>query len=224
MLHIRKSSPCIAPWSQSWPQGVTSDPREHWLREDLAPYGIQMSHSHQRSKGRPQLTTTGHSCAYSCSSPLYLHLGPEATSRYNKTLLWNTCFLKTWYFCNTNHDSPDIYISVQFSRSVVSDSLPPHELQHSRLPCPSPTSKAYSNSCPLSQWCHPTISSFIIPFSSCLQSFPASGSFPMNQFLASGGQRIEASASVLPVNIQDWFPLGWTGLISLQSKGLWKWG
>ena len=102
--------------------------------------------------------------------------------------------------------------SVQFSHSVVSDSLPPHGLQRSRPLCPSPAPRVYPNSCPLSQWCHPTISSFVVPFSSCLQSFPASGVFPMNQFFASGGQSIGASAStsVLPMNIQDWFPLGWT--------------
>ena len=112
--------------------------------------------------------------------------------------------------------------SVLFSRSVVSDSLWPHELQHARLPCPSSTPRAYSNSCSLSQWCHPTISSSVIPFSLCLQSFPASGSFPMSQFFASGGQRIglSASSSILPMNIQDWFPWGWTGWISLQSKEL----
>ena len=112
--------------------------------------------------------------------------------------------------------------SVQFSCSVMSDSLWPHGLQHARFPCPSPTPRAYSNSYPSSWWCHPTISSYAIPFSSCLQSFPASGSFPMSQFFTSGGQNIEvsASASVLPMNIQDWFPLGWTGWISLLSKGL----
>ena len=109
---------------------------------------------------------------------------------------------------------------LQFSFSVVSDSLWPHGLQGARLPCPSPTPGACSNSCPLSQWCHPTILSFVIPFSSCLQSFPASGSFPVSQFFASGGQSIGASASVLSINIQDWFLLGLTGLISLQSKGL----
>ena len=110
----------------------------------------------------------------------------------------------------------------QFSCSVVSDSLWPHGLQHAKLSCPSPTPGACSNSCPLSQWCNPTISSSVIPFSSCFQSFPAPGSFPMSQFFASGGQSIgaSASASVLPMNIQDWFPLGWTGWISLQSKGL----
>ena len=111
--------------------------------------------------------------------------------------------------------------SIQFSRSVTSNSLWPHGLQHARPPCPSPTPGACSNSCPSSQWCHPTISSSVVPFSSCLQSFPASGSFPMSQLFASGGQSVgvSASASVLPMNIQDWFPLGWTGLI-LQSKGL----
>ena len=113
-------------------------------------------------------------------------------------------------------------LSVQFSCSVMSDSLWPHGLQHNRPPCPSPTPGACSNSCPLRQWCHPTISSSVVPFSSCLQSFPASRSFPKSWFFSSGDQSIEvsASASVLPANIQDWFPLGWTGWISLQSKGL----
>ena len=115
----------------------------------------------------------------------------------------------------------EIFTSVQFSRSVVSDSLQPHGLQHTRLPCPSATPGAYTNSTPSSQWCHQTISSSVIPFSS-LQFFPASGSFPMSQFFASGGQSIgtSASLSVLPMNIQDWFSLWWTGWISLQSKGL----
>ena len=114
--------------------------------------------------------------------------------------------------------------SVQFSGSVVSDSLQPRGLQQARLPCPLPTSRACSNSCPLSQWCHPTISSSVISFSSYLQSFPASGSFQMSQFFASGGQSngASASASILPMNIQDWFPLGWTGWTSLQSKGFSK--
>ena len=116
-------------------------------------------------------------------------------------------------------DSMDMLLS---SPSVVSNSLQSHGLQHTRSPCPSPASGVYSNSCSLSQWCHPTITSSVVPFSSCLQSFPASGTFLMSQFFASGGQSIGASASssVLPMNIQDWFPLGWTGLISLQSKGL----
>ena len=112
--------------------------------------------------------------------------------------------------------------SVRFSCSVVSDSFRPHELQHARPPCPSPTPGVYSDSCPLSSWCHPTISSSVVPYSSRLQSFPASGSFQMSQFFTSGGQSIgvSASTSVFPMNIQDWFPLGWTGWISLQSKGL----
>ena len=110
---------------------------------------------------------------------------------------------------------------VQFS-SVVSDSLWPHEPQHARPPCPSPTPGVYWNSCPLSQWCHLTISSCVIPFSSCLQSFTESGSFQMSQLFTSGGQSIgvSTSTSVLPMNTQDWSPLGWTGWISLQSKGL----
>ena len=100
----------------------------------------------------------------------------------------------------------------------------PYGLQHTRLPCPSPSPRACSNSCPLSRWCHPTISSFVIPFSSCLQSFPASGSFQMSQLFKLGGQsiRVSASTSVLPMIIQDWFPLGWIGWISLQFKGLSK--
>ena len=112
--------------------------------------------------------------------------------------------------------------SVQFGGSVMSDSLWPHGLQHNSLPCPSPTPKACSNSCPLSQGCHPTISSFVVAFFSCLQTFPAPGSFPMSQFFALGGQsiRVSASASDLPMNIQAWFPLGLTGWISLRSKGL----
>ena len=114
------------------------------------------------------------------------------------------------------------HISVQFSCSVMSDYLWPHGLQNARLPSTSPTPGACSNSCPSSWWCLPTISSSVIPFSSCLQSFPASGSFQMSQFFASGGQSIgvSASASVLPMNIQHWFHLGWTGWISWQSKGL----
>ena len=111
--------------------------------------------------------------------------------------------------------------SVRFSCSVVSDYLRPNGLQHARPPCPSPTPGVYSNLSPLSQWCHPTISFSVIPFSFRLQSFPASGYFQMSQFFASGGQRIgiTASVKVLPMNILDWFPLGWTGLI-LQSKTL----
>ena len=112
--------------------------------------------------------------------------------------------------------------SVQFSHSIVYNALWPHGLQLARFPCPSPTPGACSNSCRWSLWCHPTISSSVIPFSSCLQPFPASGSFPKSQFFTPGGQSIvaSASASVLPMNIQDWFPWGWTDWISMQSKGL----
>ena len=112
--------------------------------------------------------------------------------------------------------------SVQFSRTVLSDSLKPHESQHARPPCPSPTLRVHSNSCPSSRWCHLDISSSVVPFSSCPQSLPASESFPMSQLFAWGGQStgVSASASVLPINTQDWSPLRWTGWISLQSKGL----
>ena len=116
-----------------------------------------------------------------------------------------------------------IYISsVQFSLSVLSDSLWPHEPHHTRPPCPSPTPGVYLNPCPSSRWCHPTITSSVVPFSSCPQSLPAAGSFQMSQLFASGGQTIgvSASTSVLPVSTQDWSPLGWTGWISLQSKRL----
>ena len=112
--------------------------------------------------------------------------------------------------------------SVQFSSSVVSNSLRPHESQHTRPPYPSPAPRVHPDSCALSWWCHPTISSSVVPFSSCPLSFPASGSFQKSQLFASGDQSIEvlALASVLPMNAQDWSPLGWTGWISLQSKGL----
>ena len=116
-----------------------------------------------------------------------------------------------------------LWKKVQFSCSVMSNSLQPHGLQYSRLPCPSPTPRIYPNSCPLSRWCHPTISSSVIPFSSCLQSFPESVSFPVSPFFASTTSKssgVSASVSVLPMNIQDWFPLGLTGWIPLQSKGL----
>ena len=114
------------------------------------------------------------------------------------------------------------FSSVQFSRSVVSNSLRPHEPQHARPPCPSPTPRVHPNPCPLSRWCHPTISSSVIPFSSCPQSSSASGSLQMSQHFASGGQStgVSALASVLPMNPQDRSPLGWTGWITLQSKGL----
>ena len=118
--------------------------------------------------------------------------------------------------------SPDQFSSVQFSRSVMSNSLRPHELQHARPPCPSPMPRVHPNSCPSSRWCLPAISSSVVPFSSCPQSLPASESFPMSQLFTWDGQSIGVSAlaSVLPMNTQDWYPLEWTGCISLQSKGL----
>ena len=144
----------------------------------------------------------------------------DVASPYNGILFSNK---KEWRIDTLQHEwTLKTSSSVQFSCSVMSDSLWPPGLQHARLPCPSPTPRAYSNSCPLSRWCHPTISSSVVPFSSLLQSFPASGSFPMSQFFALGGGQsigVSASASVLSMNIQDWFPSGLTGLISLQSKG-----
>ena len=130
-------------------------------------------------------------------------------------------FAKAMKHCNFSRTFRH-FSSAQFSCSVLSNSLQSHEPQHARPPCPSPTPGAYSNSCPSSRWCHPAISSSVVPFSSCPQSLPASGSFPMSQLIASDGQSIgvSASASVLPMNTQDWSPLGWTGWTSLQSKGL----
>ena len=116
----------------------------------------------------------------------------------------------------------ELLSSVQFSHSVMSDSLRPHELQHTRPPCPSPTPRVHPNSCPSSRWCHLAISSSVIPFSSCPQSLPASGSFPMSQLFAWGGQSIgvSASASILPMNTQDWSPLGWTAAAAAAVKSL----
>ena len=129
-----------------------------------------------------------------------------------------------WAIMYYSCDVGTMHHSVQSVSSVAQSFLTlwPHEKQHTRSPCPSPTPGVYPNICPLSRWCHPTIESSIVPFFSCLQSFPASGSFQMSQFFTSGGQSIgfSASTSVLPVNTQDWSPLGWTGRISLQSKGL----
>ena len=141
----------------------------------------------------------------------FLYLGKKIVgARKHVISLLISVFLRTFH------------VTVQFSHSVVSDSLWPHSLQHTRLPCPSPSPGVCGDSCPLSRWYHPNISSSIVPFSSCLQSFPASGSFPMSQFFTSGGQSIgvSASASVPPMNIKDWFPLGLTSLISLQSMSL----
>ena len=152
------------------------------------------------------------SVTFSKSRTFILSSHPELTgfSRANS--------LKTKFTRN----QPMLFSSVQFSCSVVSDSLPPRELQHSRSPCPSPTPGVYPDSCPLSRWCYLTISCSVIPFFSHSQSFPASGSFQMSQIFASGGQSIgvSPSTSVLPMNAQDWSPIGWTGWTSLQSKGL----
>ena len=155
-----------------------------------------------------------------CPCGLHLHL----------TDMMAECFLPVDsdskpLFCETfeiHFEEVSFPLSVQFSRSVLSDSLRPHESQHARPPCPSPTPGVYSNSRPSSLWCHPAISSSVGPFSSCPQSFLASGSFPTSQLFTWGGQRTgaSASASVLPMNTQDWSPLGWTGWMSLQSKGL----
>ena len=142
----------------------------------------------------------------------------------HSAIIWQNQDLNLLNFCQESASSSlvGIFSSVQFSRSVVSDSLWPHELQHARPPCPSLTPGVHSDSCPSSWWCHTAISSSVVPFSSCPQSLPASGSFPMSQLFTSGGQSIGVSAlaSGLPKNTQDWSPLGWTGWISLQSKGL----
>ena len=129
----------------------------------------------------------------------------------------NSCALSWWCYLTIREINHYPFSSVQFSRSVVSNSLRPHEPQHARPPCPSPTPWVHPNPCPSSRWCHPIISSSVVPFSSCSQSFPASGSFQMSQLFASGGQSIgvSASTSVLPMNTQDRSPLGWTGWISL---------
>ena len=145
-------------------------------------------------------------------------LGKQAFCVFDKKNKW----WWQWYRKQGRREKFRKWVSGQFSSSVVSNSLQLHGLQHARPPCPSPAPRTYSNSCPSSQWGHPTISSSVIPFSAHLQSFPASGSFPVSQFLQSGGQSIgaSASASVLPMNIQDWFPLGLTSWNSLQSNGL----
>ena len=135
--------------------------------------------------------------------------GEERNSNKNSQFWWPLRIMSPFWLR---------FRSVQFTQACLT-LCDPMDCS-TRLPCSSPTPRAYSNSCPSTQWCHPTISSSVVPFSSCLQSFPASGSFPMSQFFTSGGQRIVASASVLPMTTQGWFPLGWTSWISLQSKGL----
>ena len=155
---------------------------------------------------------------------LYIHFWISVFilfSRYPDVKLLDPIVIIFLTFWGNSIPFSTVYSSIQFSRSVVSDYLRPYGLQHTRLPCLSPAPRACSNSCPLSWWCHPTISSSVIPFFSCLQSFPASGSFPVSQFFASGGQsiNISASASVLPMNIQDWFPFGidWLDLLAVQG-------
>ena len=194
-------------------------------------------------KGREQDTYSPQGlCTYGTSSWMLfpefsVWLFPSGHSRLSLNMpslerlpwLHRHSFLPNFYFlCSIHHDLMNelfcwliclLDTSVQFSRSFVPNSLRPHGLQHARPPCPSPTLGACSNSCPLNPWCHPTISSSH-PFSSSPQSIPAPGSFSMSLLFTSGGQSIGASASVLPMNIQGWFPLGLTGLISLQSKGL----
>ena len=150
--------------------------------------------------------------------PLLLSI-PEHYDLLSKQLNYTCGLFLTW--CLWSCPEPEQLCSIQFSHSVVSDSLRPHELQHAKPPCPSQAPGVYSNSCPSSRWCHPAISSSVVPFSSCPQPLPASGSFTVNQLFTWGGQSIgvSASASVLPMNTQDWSP-GWTVWISLQSKGL----
>ena len=164
------------------------------------------------------MRTSGFILSLTQTSPLIQTIHSTAYLT-NSTWMFNRILSSTFW-----NWAPDTYLSlsVQFSCLVVSDSLWTHGLQHVKPPCLSTTPRVYSNSCPLSRWCHPTISSSVEPFSSCLQSFPASGSFQMSQFFASGVQSIGvlASPSVFPVNMQGLFPLGWTGWMSLQSKGL----
>ena len=156
------------------------------------------------------------SCQLPCQAHAWLCLRLDSILSAALTLSLSFCQQGRHWEC------PQLqFSSVQFSRSVVSDSLRPHGLQHTRPPCPSPAPRVYPNLCPLSRWCHPAISSSAVPFSFCLQSFPASGSIQISQLFTSGGQRIgvSASTSVPSMNTQDWSPLGWTGWISLQSKG-----
>ena len=201
-------------------------------------------HSHPDQGHRPACKGSGPWSSVLCQPPEALLL-PWCSPTTRPTYFWPTWpkgpqrgrwawffltklhfFACSWipHYLNKGGDirGKETKSSVQFSCSVVSNSLRPHGLQHTRLPCPSPTPGVCTNSCPSSRWCHSTISSSVVPFSSRLQSFPASESFQMSLFFAPGGQSIGVSASttVLPMNIQDWFPLGWTCLISLQFKGL----
>ena len=153
---------------------------------------------------------------------LHIKLGQYSSHRIVMGFMWDEPAKAPCNYYAINVSWYLKLISVQFSRPVMSNSLRSHESQQARPPCPSPTPRVYSNSCPSGRWCHPAISSSVMPFSSCPQTLPVSGSFPMSQLVASGGQSIgaSASASVLPKNTQDWSPLVWTGWVSLQSKGL----
>ena len=163
---------------------------------------------------RASKDTDSHSSTVKRKKKTQLKMGNVLNKHFSKGKIQRP--LGTW------KDAHIINHSVQFSRSVVSDSLRPLDSQHARPPCPSPTPRVHSNSPPSSQWCHPAISSSVVPFSSCPESLPGSGSFPMSQLFAWGGQniRVSASASVFPMNTQDWSPSEWTGWTSLQSKGL----
>ena len=151
-----------------------------------------------------------------------LHITFYLHKFYMVVLTVNVLFYLLVYLLNIIYNFPIFIHSVQFSLSVMSNSLRPHELQHARPPCPSPTPGVHPNSCPSSWWCHPAVSSSVVPFSSCPQSLPSSGSFPMSQLFAWGGQStgVSALASVLPMHTRDWSPFEWTGWISFQSKGL----
>ena len=198
-LHLSHSPSSVQYFSRSYMTYVIAT---DWCRSQYESPAVFYSAKHERDVQRCK------------TMRLYiLHILEYILNFHCKYVIYVTC---------NDFSTITVLNSVQFSYSVMSNSMRPHGLQHARFPCPSPTPGACSNSCPSSWWCHQTISSSVIPFSSCLQSFPALGSFPMNQFFASGGQSIgvSGSASVLPMNIQDWFPLGWTGWISLQSKSL----
>ena len=171
--------------------------------------------------------TTKHSCCFYLNQTIHSQSPPDSHTPWLVGTQGNYGKVTSFLVGERSHSLRFCFRfweagSVQFSHSVVSNSLQPHESQHTRPPCLSPSPGVHSNSCPSSRWCHPTISSSITPFSSCPQSFPASGSFPMRQLFTWGGQSIgvSASTSVFPMNTQDWSPLGWTGWISLQSKGL----
>ena len=162
----------------------------------------------------------GHDWSIWASMHMFLYVYVNYIYWYIYTHMY-TC-TSVWYINFIYINQFGAFLVVQFTHSVIPDSLLPHEPQHARPPCPSPTPRVHPNPCPSSRWCHPTIPSSVVPFSSCPPSFPASGSSQLSQLFASGGQSIgvTASTSVLPRNTQDWSPLGWTGWISLQSKGL----